>query len=451
MLLFLILLPLFNCTNSNSSYVPLTLLLRNISVERLKPVTSYGFTKTRYLTYLESEINYIPFTYGTPPFIYSIEPNLPRGLSLDSNTGAIKGIIENTELVAEKVFTIKVKNSWGESTTNLKISILNPDSFTDKRNSNCYNNTTVDTCGDISFPNQDFEFKGKALSNEFIPYETLDGYSSDYFTFDKVRGQYWTCPNLKTGRDCSLVGVSIVDKESAVKYCSDLNTENLGKGYAGRKDWRLPEIQELFTITNYESPLIDSTFFPETNENCSDYWSNTNFDLTQSWRINNAPSIPTKDLNTAQKCFRCIAGRSNTKPSLIDNQDFTITDVRTRLVWQKCYSGLNLDSNCSGTTTSYNWTNALQYCKNLNLANRSWRLPSFNELMTLADFKKNSLPYHDLLFGNFSLPRNINTSTTDTSAMNQRFSINFTTGTGLSMIRQDKNFFTGPVRCVTDL
>jgi hypothetical protein len=134
----------------------------------------------------------------------------------------------------------------------------------------------------------------------------------------------------------------------------------------------------------------------------------------------------------------------------VDNNNYTITDRRTKLVWQKCYNNLNLDSTCSGSTVSLNWTNALQYCKNLTLANRTWRLPSLNELFTLYDFQKTILPFHDPLFGNFSLSRNINTSTTNAIVNNQRYSINFTS-TGIDFYTFDKNFFTGPVRCVSDL
>jgi len=62
--------------------------------------------------------------------------------------------------------------------------------------------------------------------------------------------------------------------------------------------------------------------------------------------------------------------------SYIDNQDGTVTDTSTGLMWQKVRA--------IGT---YMWQNALQYCKSLELAGyNDWRLPSREELQRMIDY-----------------------------------------------------------------
>ncbi|MCP4296568.1 MAG: DUF1566 domain-containing protein, partial [Proteobacteria bacterium] len=54
--------------------------------------------------------------------------------------------------------------------------------------------------------------------------------------------------------------------------------------------------------------------------------------------------------------------------------DGTVSHGSTGLMWQQ-------------TTTLANWEDALSYCENLSLANSNdWRLPSFNELHSIADY-----------------------------------------------------------------
>jgi hypothetical protein len=68
-----------------------------------------------------------------------------------------------------------------------------------------------------------------------------------------------------------------------------------------------------------------------------------------------------------------------------NNDNGTVSDNGTGLVWQKCSMGQNT-SDCSGTAAYPNWQGALQYCLNLPLAGKSWRLPSVNELKSIVDY-----------------------------------------------------------------
>lgn len=61
-----------------------------------------------------------------------------------------------------------------------------------------------------------------------------------------------------------------------------------------------------------------------------------------------------------------------------DNGDETITDMNTRLVWQK-----------ESDDTRRNWETANSYCSNLNLGGHvDWRLPSIKEVTSLVHYGK---------------------------------------------------------------
>jgi hypothetical protein len=60
---------------------------------------------------------------------------------------------------------------------------------------------------------------------------------------------------------------------------------------------------------------------------------------------------------------------------LVDNDDGTVTDTETGLMWQQDEAG------------QMNWESALSYCENLELAGYDdWRLPNINELQSLVDY-----------------------------------------------------------------
>lgn len=65
-----------------------------------------------------------------------------------------------------------------------------------------------------------------------------------------------------------------------------------------------------------------------------------------------------------------------------DNGDGTVTDSKTNLVWQKCSMGQDAKS-CGGQAAGGHWYGAEQYCANLKLAGRTWRLPSHNDLASI--------------------------------------------------------------------
>lgn len=79
------------------------------------------------------------------------------------------------------------------------------------------------------------------------------------YTIDPVTSLVWkTCSqgsNYKsgpvTGDKCTPVSAADYTWGQAVNACSSLNTANGGQGYGGRKDWRLPTIDELENLVDY--------------------------------------------------------------------------------------------------------------------------------------------------------------------------------------------------------
>ena len=61
--------------------------------------------------------------------------------------------------------------------------------------------------------------------------------------------------------------------------CRNLNDANGGWGYAGRKDWRLPAIKELASLSNYQviNPNLETTKF---SVNSPNYYLSSNDTLS---------------------------------------------------------------------------------------------------------------------------------------------------------------------------
>ncbi len=170
--------------------------------------------------------------------------------------------------------------------------------------------------------------------------------------------------------------------ENAIKYCDTLT---LG----GYTDWRLPTAQEAFSILNHQlnNPALELSYFSKTNW---EYLWTSNAqpnETTKIWAVNagggvgNHPKAETISAGGTKR-FHVKAVRNTQAPLTVathftDNQNGTITDNLTHLIWQKV-------PNANATT----WENALQYAEALSLAGKDdWRLPNIKELHSLNDEK----------------------------------------------------------------
>lgn len=156
---------------------------------------------------------------------------------------------------------------------------------------------------------------------------------------------------------------------------------------AGHTDWRLPTAHESFSIMNLDvtNPAMNKVYFPLS---AAEYWwSSTKQynDASKIWVTNAGGGIgnhlKTESISAGgTKKFYVRAVRSMNNPisltkRFIDNNDGTITDLATNLIWLK-----------APTSQTYTWEEALTYAENLSYASSSdWRLPNIKELESIRN------------------------------------------------------------------
>jgi len=85
----------------------------------------------------------------------------------------------------------------------------------------------------------------------------------------------------------------------------------------------------------------------------------------------------------------------------VENQDGTVTDTCTGLMWQRETADTNRDGMINDGD-QLNWCDALAYCADLSLADYGdWRLPNIRELQSIADYGRLD-PAVDPIFGRVS-------------------------------------------------
>lgn len=79
-----------------------------------------------------------------------------------------------------------------------------------------------------------------------------------------------------------------------------------------------------------------------------------------------------------------------------DNNDGTVTDLKTKLIWKKCSEGQNWDSSTNACTVrdgaimQYNWREAVELANKVNSSggfanSMTWRLPNIKELSSIIE------------------------------------------------------------------
>lgn len=168
--------------------------------------------------------------------------------------------------------------------------------------------------------------------------------------------------------------------------------------YAGRSDWRIPNIRELLGIADYGTfnPALNANVFP--NDNSSKVWSSTPSanDATAGWFVGFNDGLSyNASRNTANGVRMVRAGQAlglldMTRPTTdyVDNGDGTVTHKPTGLAWQRCMVGQTwTGSTCTGTATTHTWDQAKAIASNF-AGKTDWRVPSQSELLSIADYAK---------------------------------------------------------------
>ena len=70
--------------------------------------------------------NHVNSILGTPPFIFTITPDLPQGLRIDRESGSIRGVPHH--VCRSTTYSVRARNRVGETTCELTIEVLEPPS-----------------------------------------------------------------------------------------------------------------------------------------------------------------------------------------------------------------------------------------------------------------------------------------------------------------------------------
>jgi len=177
----------------------------------------------------------------------------------------------------------------------------------------------------------------------------------------------------------------------AAQVAASLNAQN----FAGHGDWRLPSAKELYSIINHDKgwPYIDTRYFvcelaPEIEDQVKNtqYWTSN-----ESVAVAGRPEAFGVNFATGHiKAYpvgmgsyvRCVRGNPDYgKNDLVANNDKTITDRATGLMWSQEDSQKGL-----------NWEEALAWVQARNgedyLGHNDWRLPNVREMQSIVDYAR---------------------------------------------------------------
>ncbi|OGX55015.1 MAG: hypothetical protein A2306_02540 [Omnitrophica WOR_2 bacterium RIFOXYB2_FULL_38_16] len=255
------------------------------------------------------------------------------------DTGAIK----NYDKEGKEIFPVPKDDLWGQN----GCYVVNPMSFTKLGK------------------------QGKS-TNDSSSWE--DGYRT---VLDNNTGLVWEIKSPKKS-DVNYCENKYTWKKAKDAYIKDLNK----KKYGGFSDWRLPNKDELRSIIDYSKtgPSVDIHYFP----NCrSDfYWTSVPYNMQKPfiWGLFFGLGSGICYSPLSERYVRAVRGGYNRNFGKVDssrfkdNNDGTITDTLSGLMWQK------------GENERMDWYSALKCCKNMRLADYSdWRLPNLKELNSILN------------------------------------------------------------------
>ena len=97
-----------------------------------------------------------------------------------------------------------------------------------------------------------------------------------------------------------------------------------------------------------------------------------------------------------------------TTDHLIDNNNGTVSDPRTGLMWKKCSEGQSYNSgtnSCDGVEGDFTWQTALQQAQAVNvgdagesLGQTDWNIPNINELASILELSCSNPAINEAVF-----------------------------------------------------
>ncbi|WP_236546715.1 Lcl domain-containing protein [Psychromonas sp. L1A2] len=182
-----------------------------------------------------------------------------------------------------------------------------------------------------------------------------------------------------------------------------------GFNLGGHSDWRIANVKELYSLIQFTgsvkgesaiTPFIDTDYFQQPlgdvnqgeREIDAQVWSSTEYVSTTmkgdktvfgvnfvDGRIKGYPKFNPRTKEPNKMYFRFVRGNEGYGENhFVDNNDGTITDTATGLMWQTADSDKGM-----------NWQDALTYSNNLTLGGHDdWRLPNAKELQSIVDYSR---------------------------------------------------------------
>ena len=225
--------------------------------------------------------------------------------------------------------------------------------------------------------------------------------SSDGSTVtDNVTGLVWT-QSTDINNDNVVNYDDKLYQDEAVDYCQDLTV-------GSRDDWRLPNIKEAYSLILFSGK--DASSYTGTDTSGLVLFLDEIFDkafgdldsgidriidgqyastsLYVSTTMNGDPTmfgvnyvdgrIKGYPTHIKEYYVRCVAGNSDYGVNdFVDNNDLTINDNATGLMWQK------------NDSESTDWDDAINQCEAATTASHSdWRLPNAKELQSILDYSR---------------------------------------------------------------
>ena len=251
--------------------------------------------------------------------------------------------------------------------------------LTDTGQTKCYN-----LSNEINCPKEGEEFYGQDA--QFLTNPPSFSSNEDGTVRDEVTGLLWQ-------KFPSEQRMSWTDAQD---YCKTLEL-------AGRDDWRTPNLKELFGISDFTQgwPYIDdSVFYLSGSGKDQQFWASnfykvgtTHGGAYSAFGVNHStghikayPADPPKNKKhifgkhpNFGKLVRCVAGDEIGKNLFKNNNDGTITDLATGLMWSRTDAGKDME-----------WKDALKHAVQMNANNylgySDWRLPNIRELQSIVDY-----------------------------------------------------------------